>query len=503
VVDVNALRIKAWNSDVLPVCEPGLLELIHQCREPSSLSYQNDTESTRRRNLRFTQDVETGVREADMIFLCVDTSQSCDENGEETTLDLTNLTRAVSKVGETAVKDFVIVEKSTVPCGTARLLQSILSKTVRPGVSYQILSNPEFLAQGTAIRDLQEPDRVVIGSSRTSHGHLATRLLTQLYEHWVPKEKILTMDTWSSELSKLCANALLAQRISSVNSFSMVCEKVGADISKIAQAIKTDHRIGSHMLNASVGFGGSCFEKDIAHLVYFAKSLGLDHVSQYWKSVLAINQVQKLSFAKRITRRLASLPTMNTRIGVLGFTFKAETNDVRNSPAIDVVKHLIEKHYDVRIYDPSALEPDILSALGLDMSSKPELEHCLQVSSSPYHACESASAVVILTEWKDFEFRDTSTNAISVGEAEDLKDANDYDSEKLSSFTDSALGSPCSQSSILTSPIDWTQIALTMVEPRYLFDGRNIVDDAIAKYGFRVERIGRTLVPGAMMSNVH
>ena len=435
-----------------------------------------------------------------MIFLCVDTSQSCDENGLDNPPDLTNLKRAVLAVGETAVKDFVIVEKSTVPCGTARLLQSILSKTLRPGISYQILSNPEFLAEGTAVRDLKEPDRILIGSSEGPHGRHATRLLRQLYEHWVPEHRILTMDTWSSELSKLCANALLAQRISSVNSFGMVCEKVGADVRKIAEAVKTDHRIGSHMLNASVGFGGSCFQKDIAHLVYLAKTLGLDHVAQYWMSVLTINQVQKDSFAKRISQRLARLPSTITSIGVLGFAFKAETNDARHSPAIDIVKHLIGEHYNVQIYDPCVSESDILSALGIETSSKHKWKHSLQVSSSPYHACESANAVVVLTEWKEFELN--PGNDLSVGEEEDSKNVNGYDSDEPSSFSDSGLGSPCSQSMRQTSPLDWAQIAQSMAEPRYLFDGRNIVDDSVSKYGFRIERIGRKLAPMMMTGSI-
>jgi UDPglucose 6-dehydrogenase len=493
VVDVNVSRIKAWNSDLLPVSEPGLLDLVQRCRVST---YEDDTEPFRRRNLRFSEDVATGILESEIIFLCVDTAQSCDENGLDNPPDLANLKRAVMKVGETAVKDFIIVEKSTVPCGTARLLQSILSKTLRPGISYQILSNPEFLAEGTAIRDLKEPDRILIGSSETLHGRHATRLLRRLYEHWVPKDKIFTMDTWSSELSKLCANALLAQRISSVNSFSMVCEKVGADVRKIAKAVKADHRIGSHMLNASVGFGGSCFQKDIAHLAYLAKTVGLDHVAQYWMSVLAINQTQKDSFAKRISQRLACLPPMMTKIGVLGFAFKAETNDARHSPAIDIVKHLIGKHYDVQIYDPCVSESDILSALGIETSSKQELEHGLQVASSPYHACESASAVVVLTEWKEFELNPGApANDISVGQEEDSKNVNGHDSDKSSSFSDSGLGSSCSQSMRLTSPLDWEQIAHLMTEPRYLFDGRNIVDDAVAKYGFKIERIGRNLAP--------
>ena len=488
---------------MLPVSEPGLLDLVQQCRVSNSLTYENDNEPTRRRNLRFSEDVATGILESDMIFLCVDTPQSCDDNGLGNPPDLANLRRAVSKVGESAVKDFVIVEKSTVPCGTARLLQSVLSKTLRHGISYQILSNPEFLAEGTAVRDLTEPDRILIGSSETPHGCHATRLLRQLYEHWVPRDKILTMDTWSSELSKLCANALLAQRISSVNSFSMVCEKAGADIRKIAEAVKTDHRIGPHMLNASVGFGGSCFQKDVAHLAYLAKTLGLDHVAQYWMSVLAINQVQKDSFAKRISQRLACLPSMITSIAVLGFAFKAETNDARHSPAIDIVKHLIGNYYDVRIYDPCVSETAILSALGIDPSSKQESEHSLQVSSSPYHACESASAVVVLTEWKEFELNPVSpANDVSVGEEEDLKDVNGYHSDRSSSFSDSGLGSPCSQSTGLTGQLDWGRIAQSMAEPRYLFDGRNIVDDAVAKYGFRIERIGRKLAPMMATGNL-
>jgi UDPglucose 6-dehydrogenase len=519
VVDINTARIDAWNSNDLPVSESGLFELLLQCRMEEANSNEvrsmNDstaaaavvknlnedvpwyTSTTRRRNLRFSADIDDAIRRADLIFLCIDTPQAGnDGNGQENPPDLTNFKKAVRRIGEVAIKDFIVVEKSTVPPGAARLVSSILSSTLRCGISYDILSNPEFMAEGTAVRDLTEPDRVLIGSSPTPQGLQAARVLAGLYENWIPTSKILTVDTWSSELSKLCANALLAQRISSINSISMICETVGADIRQVSEAIKMDHRIGSQMLSASVGFGGSCFQKDIAHLVYLARSLGLDHVARYWKSVLEINQMQKESFANRISRRLAAFSGLATEIAVLGFAFKPETNDARCSPAIDVVKRLMEKHYHVRVYDPCVSRGSILEALGTK-SCYQDLNQDLTICSSPYEACRSASAVVILTDWKEFRFNLAVPCAqLLVSEHQQLDRTDCFAKEDTESYPDSGLGTPMTLSmERLSNPLDWQRICQSMIEPRYLFDGRNIVDDAIVDYGFRIERIGKTIEP--------
>lgn len=424
VVDLNQVRIDAWNSNELPISEPGLDELVELCRNASiqpvrldnnpytgaapSPPYDSDSiddnSSFGSANLQFTTNVDDGIRRADLIFVCVDTPSAAEEGQLGINFCTKALQKAVQRVGQIAVKNFILVEKCTVPCGTAKDIESILSETLRPGIKFEVLSNPEFLAEGSAVRDLLQPSRVLIGSFATETGLAAARKLAGLYEQWVPREKILTIDTWSSELSKLAANALLAQRISSINSLSSICESINADIRDVSKSCGLDDRIGPHMLTASVGFGGSCFQKDISYLVYLASSLGLDQVAKYWQAVLDMNEHQQSRFADRIAKRLHSVSASELKIAALGFAFKAKTNDSRNSAAIRIVKDLIAKGYEVAIYDPCVAKSQILTDLSGGSSGKAGSLHRVTVCSSSHEACVRAHAVVILTEWDEFHY---------------------------------------------------------------------------------------------------
>ena len=400
--DLSAPRIAAWESDELPIYEPGLTEVVR---------------ATRGRNLFFTTD-ESVLATADIVFIAVNTPTKSAGMGAGRAADLSMAQSAARSVACVCHKDTIVVEKSTVPVKTASTIEAILRANAAPNVHFDVLSNPEFLAEGTAMDDLAEPDRVLIGGRQTDSGLLAAKTLADVYAHWVPRERILTTNLWSSELSKLVANAFLAQRISSINSISAICEATGADVDQVAQAIGIDSRIGPKFLKASVGFGGSCFQKDILNLSYIASTLGLTEVADYWASTVSMNDYQKNRFTTNVIRALFNTVT-NKRIAVLGFAFKKDTGDTRESAAIDVCKALLVDGARVAIYDPKVSAEQITADLELEGPSPygpahnappnykgtafaPKVEIC----NDAYGACEGAHALLVLTEWDEFALLD-------------------------------------------------------------------------------------------------
>jgi UDPglucose 6-dehydrogenase len=362
-----------------------------------------------------------------------------------------------------ATTDKIVVEKSTVPVRTAESMREILKAIGRPGVHFEVLSNPEFLAEGTAIRDLLTPDRILIGSLLNEHGMQAAAALAEVYAGWVPRERIITMNLWSSELAKLAANALLAQRISSINALSAVCEATGADIDEIAFAVGTDSRIGPKMLKASVGFGGSCFKKDVLSLAYISETLHLPEVAAYWRSVVDINEYQKDRFTKRIIRCLYNTLN-NKKVAVLGFSYKKDTGDTRESAAISIIDALVAEGAKISIYDPQVKEEQIWQDIASSRGARGDARQYVSVHKDVYAACDAAHAIIILTEWDEFSNK-------AIVPAKNGAAAN---------------GEPKRER------MDWARVAKTMDRPSFVFDGRNIVDaEALEQLGYRVECIGK------------
>ncbi|MDM1408173.1 UDP-glucose 6-dehydrogenase [Myroides sp. DF42-4-2] len=431
VVDMNEARIQAWNNtdlDQLPIYEPGLDAVIAEARG---------------RNLFFDTDVDKAIDEADMIFISVNTPTKTYGKGKGMAADLKYIELCARQIARVAKTDKIVVEKSTLPVRTAQAIKRILDQTGN-GVEFQILSNPEFLAEGTAIQDLMHPDRVLIGGAETEKGQEAIEALASIYAAWVPQERILRTNVWSSELSKLTANAFLAQRVSSINAISALCEASGADVSEVARAIGTDSRIGNKFLKASVGFGGSCFQKDILNLVYIATTYGLEEVANYWEQVIIMNDYQKRRFAENIVSTLFN--TVNDKkIAFLGWAFKKDTNDTRESAAIYVANDLMEEEAQIHVYDPKVTQMQMLSDLDYLATRAPESnkEH-LTVHQDPYEALENAHAVAVLTEWDEF------------------------------------------------TTYDWQRIYDNMQKPAFVFDGRNILNrQALEQIGFEVYTIGK------------
>lgn len=429
VVDINAERIAAWNTDDLPVYEPGLLEVVKQARG---------------RNLFFDTDIEKGIREADMIFISVNTPTKTYGLGKGRAADLRYVELCARQIAEVATTDKIVVEKSTLPVRTAQAIKTILSETGGKA-RFQVLSNPEFLAEGTAIKDLLEPDRVLIGGDQTPEGLAAIEALTQVYASWVPRERIIQTRLWSSELSKLTANAFLAQRISSINSISALCEATGADVDEVAYAIGTDSRIGPKFLKASVGFGGSCFQKDILNLVYLCEYFDLPEVARYWEQVIALNDYQKRRFAQNIIHTLFNTVS-GKKIAMLGWAFKKDTNDTRESAAIYVSDHLINDMANIWVYDPKVPAKSMYADLDyLGTRSPNDNRKHLTVVNDPYEACMNAHAIAIITEWDEFK------------------------------------------------TYDWQRIYHNMMKPAFIFDGRNILDhQKLIDIGFKVKAIGKS-----------
>jgi len=395
VVDLNADRIKAWHTNHLPIYEPGLPEVLRPARD--------GVPGVRKPNLFFATDVQHAIAKADLIFLCVPTPTKDTGIGAGRAADMSCVEAAARMIADVAKDDKIVVEKSTVPCRTAEAISRILAAVGKPGVNFDILSNPEFLAEGTAIKDLLEPDRVLIGSLQTDRGLKAAAALSDVYGSWVPHERVITMSLWSSEMAKLSANALLAQRISSINALSAVCEVTGADIDEVSYACGLDSRIGPRMLKPSVGFGGSCYRKDVLSLVYIAESHNLPEVAAYWKGVVDINEYQKDRFIKRIVKCLFSTLT-NKKVAILGYAYKKDTGDTRESAAISIVNHLVRESAEVSIYDPKVEEMQVWQSLekSNDKIAFDVIKSHVTVCRTPYEACKDADAVVIATEWDEF-----------------------------------------------------------------------------------------------------
>ena len=430
VVDLNAERIASWNDENvenIPIYEPGLSAIVAESRN---------------RNLFFSTDVEAAIDEAQMIFISVNTPTKTYGSGKGMAADLKYIELCARQIARIAKDDKIVVEKSTLPVRTAEAIKSILENTGN-GVQFQILSNPEFLAEGTAVQDLLNPDRVLIGGDTSEEGQIAIQKLVSIYANWVPREQILTTNLWSSELSKLTANAFLAQRVSSINALSELCEKTGADVNEVARAIGMDSRIGSKFLKASVGFGGSCFQKDILNLVYISKSFGLHEVADYWEQVIIMNDHQKKRFANNIITTLYNTISVK-KIAFFGWAFKKDTNDTRESAAIYVADHLLNEQANIAVYDPKVSEKKILADLDyLETRSSESNRKGITVFEDPYETCKSAHAIAILTEWDEFR---------------------DY---------------------------DWQKIYDSMQKPAFIFDGRNVLDrKKLTDIGFVYHGIG-------------
>merc|ERR1711870_42916 len=385
IVDLNEARIAAWNSDDLPIYEPGLDEVVKACRG---------------RNLFFSTDVKGAIEEADIIFASVNTPTKIKGVGAGRAADLRYIESVGRTVAQYANRPKIIIEKSTVPVKTAEALERGVTANQGASQKFWILSNPEFLAEGTAMKDLSSPDRVLIGGPTSTDGMAAASVLVDIYANWIPREKILTTNLWSSELSKLVANAMLAQRVSSMNSISQLCEKTGANVAEVSRAIGADSRIGAKFLGASVGFGGSCFQKDILNLVYICESEGLHECAKYWQMVVDINEHQKEHFTHKIISSLFNTVT-NKKIAVFGFAFKKDTGDVRETPALRAVEMLLQDGASVHVFDPKVKKEDAMAEFKYHNMEIDERR--LVFCNTPREAVESAHAIAVLTEWDEFK----------------------------------------------------------------------------------------------------
>jgi UDPglucose 6-dehydrogenase len=391
VVDANPEKIKAWNGplDELPVYEPGLAEVVKEARG---------------RNLFFSDDISGNIEKAEMIFMAVNTPTKTEGEGAGMAADLRYFESCALDIAKHSKSDKIVIEKSTLPVRTAEKIKEILEENSNK-IQFEILSNPEFLAEGTAIQDLFKSDRVLIGGDESESGQKAVQALVDIYANWIPKEKILTTNVWSSELAKLASNAMLAQRISSINSLSALCEKTGARIDELSKAIGMDHRIGPHFLKASVGFGGSCFQKDILNLVYLCKFYGLNEVAEYWHQVVKINDYQKYRFAQKIIDHFGG-DLISKRIVILGWAFKANTNDSRESPAIFITKKLYQKGAKIDIYDPKVTEENIIHDINSYWGLKKPIKEILENVSvlRTISNFEGYDCIAIITEWEEFKY---------------------------------------------------------------------------------------------------
>lgn len=419
VVDINPTRIAEWNSDRLPIFEPGLDEIVKRIRG---------------KNLFFSTEIESGIQEADIIFVSVNTPTKTFGAGNGMAADLQYWEKTARQILKSAKSSKIIIEKSTLPVKTAQAMERILTHNHNK-IRFDVLSNPEFLAEGTAIKDLENPDRILIGSYQTPDGIKAREELVEIYANWVPRKNIITSDIWSSELSKLVSNAFLAQKISSINAISALCEKTDANVTDVARAVGMDRRIGDKFLNASIGFGGSCFKKDILNLVYLCRQYGLKEVADYWEGVVKINDYQKERFVLNMMHAMFNT-LAGKKICLLGFAFKADTGDTRESPAIRVSKRLLEERAEVVISDPKALENAKKDLEGVDGQ--------ISFMEDPYKAADEAHAIAIMTEWEIFK------------------------------------------------NLDFQKIYKSMVKPAFIFDGRNIVDhQKLYEIGFNVYPLGK------------
>lgn len=395
VVDQDLEKINSWNGDInmLPVYEPGLKEIVQEVRN---------------KNLFFSNDIDTEISNSEMIFIAVNTPTKTEGEGAGMAADLKYVDSCTRNIARVATSDKIIIEKSTLPVRTAERIKEILDNEGN-GPNFDIISNPEFLAEGTAIKDLFKSDRVLIGHDQTERGKIAANHLIEIYSNWISRDKILTTNVWSSELSKLASNAMLAQRISSINSLSALCEKTGANISELSSAIGMDHRIGPKFLNASVAFGGSCFQKDILNLVYLCKHYGLHEVAEFWHQVIKINNYQRNRFSQTIINELDS-NVKDKIITILGWAFKKDTNDSRESASIYVAVNLILEGALLNIFDPMVIKSriksdieDVLVARGLSKSRIESTLERVNILSNHKDAIKDSAAIAILTEWDEFK----------------------------------------------------------------------------------------------------
>ena len=422
VVDINQERIEAWNSDTLPIYEPGLHEIV---------------QGARGKNLYFSTEVDHYIQESEVIFISVNTPTKEYGSGLGQAADLRFVEACTRKIAEISTTPKIIVEKSTVPVRTAEMVQTIL-KSSSPETPHQVVSNPEFLAEGTAIPDLLDPDRVLIGGETTEGGKQAVEKVIEIYLNWVAKDRIITTNLWSSELSKLTANAFLAQRISSINAISALCEETGAHVDEVARAIGTDSRIGPKFLKSSVGFGGSCFQKDILNLCYLCRYFRLPEVAEYWEQVIHMNEYQKERFVRRILEAMFNTVS-GKKIAILGFAFKKDTNDTRESPAIAICRRLLEEKAILTIYDPKVSKQAIINSLNLPDEKIDSIQFC----DSATEACDQSHCIAVLTEWDEFR------------------------------------------------EINFESVYQSMIKPAILFDGRNLLDlEKIQAIGFNAKGIG-------------
>lgn len=423
IVDIDRKKISEWNSEKLPIYEPGLYEVVMECRN---------------RNLFFTTEIENSIKKAQIIFVAVNTPTKEKGVGSGCCLDISSFESAALSIAKYAVSDVVVVEKSTVPVKTAEKIKQLLCQN-NEHVNFEVLSNPEFLAEGTAIEDLKSPDRILIGSMETKSGRKASRMLSSIYERWVPKDRIVSTGVWSAELGKLSSNAILAQRISSINALSALCEKVNANVHELSTIIGSDSRIGNKFLKSGIGFGGSCFEKDILGLVYLCEYYQLSEVANYWRSILNINNYQKYRFFLKLMERLFG-SLRRKKVCILGLSFKKDTGDTRNSPSIDIIQHVLNEGAVVSVYDPKVTEESVK-----DIS-----EHLI-FEKDVYNAASSSNAICVLTDWDEFKY------------------------------------------------LDFGRIFESMKKPAIIMDGRNVLDhDILEEIGFSTYSIG---VPSKKLSS--
>jgi UDPglucose 6-dehydrogenase len=430
-VDLSQKQIDAWNSSDLPIYEPGLPEVVAECRG---------------RNLFFSTDIDAEIKRADIIFISVNTPTKTMGIGAGRAANIKNCELCARKIAEVSESGKIVVEKSTVPVRTAQAVRRVLDCNEK-GLKFQVLSNPEFLAEGTAIEDLKAPDRVLIGGVQDAAGIAAAETLVSVYANWVPQDQILTTNLWSSELSKLVANAFLAQRVSSINSISALCEATGADVSEISRAVGIDQRIGRRFLNSSIGFGGSCFQKDILNLVYLCETYGLKECADYWNQVIVMNDFQKKRFTEKMVSSMFNTVT-GKKIAILGYAFKKDTGDVRETPSMFVVRDLVLEQAKIHVYDPQVKREDMWTEMeytcGMSEATHPGLGAAVTTSPDAYAACDGAHAFAVLTEWDCFK------------------------------------------------TLDFERIYKSMSKPAFVFDGRNILDHAkLRKIGFEVHAIGK------------
>lgn len=430
-MDLSQKQIDAWNSDDLPIYEPGLYDVV---------------KSAIGRNLFFSTDITGEIQKADIIFISVNTPTKTQGIGAGRAANIKNCELCARTIAEVSTTNKIVVEKSTVPVRTAEAIRRVLRCNDK-GLKFEVLSNPEFLAEGTAISDLMAPDRVLIGGSQSPEGLKAAETLASVYANWIPRERILTTNLWSSECSKLVANAFLAQRVSSINSISALCEATGADVSEISRAVGMDDRIGKKFLQASVGFGGSCFQKDILNLVYLCETYGLTECAEYWNQVVKMNDYQKKRFSEKMVAKMFNTVT-GKKISILGYAFKKDTGDVRETPSMFVVRDLYAEGAKIHVYDPQVKREDMWTEMaytcGISPDTDPKLDEAVVTSPDAYSACDGSHALAILTEWDEFK------------------------------------------------TLDYERIYKSMAKPAFIFDGRNILEhERLRKIGFEVHAIGK------------